>query len=151
MKSIKIFLCLSMAVVFAVTASAQMQYEKAVSGKLVPIGKIATITTLDATPVIIDTLAITNNTAGILEVVVAGTSAAGDGVTGKLYYRYKKVAGTLTVATAEVASAIVADTNVSGATFAIAATSYNNAKLTITGKAAVSIKWRTLIKPYYTF
>jgi hypothetical protein len=140
-----------MAVVFAVTASAQMQYEKAVSGKLVPIGKIATITTLDATPVIIDTLAITNNTAGILEVVVAGTSAAGDGVTGKLYYRYKKVAGTLTVATAEVASAIVADTNVSGATFAIAATSYNNAKLTITGKAAVSIKWRTLIKPYYTF
>jgi hypothetical protein len=151
MKSLKFLICSMLVLACSLSLSAQIQYQKTISGKLVPVGKIATYTTANATPVVIDTLAIADNSAGIMEIVAVGSTTAGDGVTGKLYYRYKKVAGTLTVATAEVASAIVADTNVSGATFAFAATSYGNGKLTITGKAALSIKWRTLIKPYYNF
>jgi len=151
MKSLKSFACTVIMLASISTVSAQMQYQKSIGGKLIPIGELGVTTTTNATPVIIDTVAVADNTAGIFEVAVSGSSAAGDGVTGKLYYRYKKVSGTLTLATAEVASAIVADTNVSGATFALASTSFGNAKLTLTGKAAVTIRWRTLIKPYYNF
>lgn len=148
MKSFKILLLFSF-VLCSFAGSAQMQYLKSTSGKLIPYEKIKTVTTTNATPVIIDTIPVANNTAGIIEVTVCGSSAAGDGVTGKLIYRYSKAAGTLTVSSATAASAVTADTNVSGATFALAANSNNNAKLTITGKSGVTIKWRSVIAPYY--
>lgn len=150
MKSIKFLLVAILAmIVCSVQAQSATQINlKSTSGKLVNFGKIITATTADATPVIVDTSAIKDNSAGLVQITVSGSSAAGDGVTGKLVYRYKKVAGTLTVATADVLSAIVADTNVSGATFAAAATSYGNLKLTLTGKAAVTIKWKSVINPF---
>src|SRR4051812_36292950 len=136
-----LFTCLFALVCCTQMASAQMHYERSNRGKNIPIGSYDTTTTTNATPFIIDTLGITNNSAGILEVTVVGQSAVGDGITGKLVYRYKKASGTLTIATPDTASAITADTGLSGGTFALAATSYGNAKLTITGKAATTVRW----------
>lgn len=131
------------------TATAQkMQYVKTTSGKNIAAGRFDTLTTFNATPVVMDTLAITDNTSGIIEVTVVGQAATGDGITGKLIYRYKKVSGTLTVGTADSASAITADTALSGGTFALAANSYNNAKLTVTGKASVNVRWHSSITPF---
>lgn len=138
-----------MTIFISVTASSQVQYIKATSGKLIPYGRISTLTTTNATPVIVDVLTIADNSAGVIEVTVSGSSAAGDGVTGRLIYRYKKVSGTLTIATADTVSTITVDSNVSGAGFALAADGSNNAKLTLTGKSSVTIKWRAVIKPFF--
>lgn len=127
--------------------SAKYHYSRTDRGKLVSEGQYDTATTTSATPLISDTMAITNNTAGIIEVTVIGQSAVGDGITGKLIYRYAKASGTLTFGTATAASAIVADTGLSGGTFALATTSYGNAKLTLTGKASTTVSWYTHIKP----
>lgn len=152
MKSIK-FLAAALFLMVSVSVSAQkMQYVKtSPSGKSVAEGRFDTLTTFNATPVIMDTMAITDNSAGIIEVTAVGASAAGDGITGKLVYRYHKASGTLTVATADTISTITADTGLSGGTFALAATSYGNTKLTVTGKASVTVRWRSQIKPFLTY
>lgn len=147
---IKLILSALFAIALSVAASAQNQSLRTTSGKLIRF-RVDTLTTFNATPVIMDTIGITDNTAGILEVTVVGASAVGDGITGKLIYRFKKVSGTLTVATADTASAITADTNLSGGTFAVATTSYGNAKLTVTGKSAVTVRWRSVIYPYFGY
>jgi hypothetical protein len=148
MKSLKFLsiACLFMATAF--TASSQMLYTKTTSGKFIAVGKQKTLTTTDATATVMDTLAITNNTAGVIEVRVVGVAATGDAITGKLIYRYKKVSGTLTIGTADAASVLTTDTALSGGTFALAVNTYNNAKLTVTGKAAVSVVWRSRITPF---
>lgn len=143
MKNFKLILCSLLCMACVAGASAQVNYIKTDKGKMFPVGSMKRVTTPDATPVVIDTLAIQDNSGGVIEVTCVGSSAAGDVVTGKLIYRYKKSAGTLTVASAANESAIVADTNVSGATFAAAATASNNLKITVTGKAGLAVKWRS--------
>lgn len=151
MKYLKIVTLSMIAICFSVCVSAQMQFVKTSAGKLVNYGRVDTLTTFNATPVIIANLTITDNTAGIVEITAIGTAATGDAITGKLIYRYKKVSGTLTVATADTASAITADTALSGGTFAAAANGSNNLKLTVTGKASVNVRWRTVITPHYGY
>lgn len=150
MKSFKILL-LSLTILFSVASSAQnhtTQRIRTTAGNLINYGRVDTLTTFNATPVVIDTLAITDNTVGIIEVTVAGSTSAGVGATGKLIYRYAKAAGTLTVATADSASAVTVDSGISGAGFALAANTYNNAKLTITGKSSTTIRWKSVMTPY---
>lgn len=149
MKNIKLLICSLICMAAMATASAQVKYFKTVDGKFVPAGQIDTSRTLDATPVIAANMTIANNTGGIVEVTVVGSTTAGEVITGKLIYRYKKASGTITVATADTASAITADAALSGATFAVAANASNNLKLTLTGKASKTILWRWEIKPYY--
>lgn len=148
----KIFF-LAMTMIMACTAEAQtkqgvMLKISLTNGKLANFGQDIKLTTPDATPVIADTMAIADNSAGLIEVYGSGSSAAGDGVTGKLIYRYHKSAGTITLGSATSASAIVADTNVSGATFAVAATASNNLKLTVTGKSALPVQWHLLMNQF---
>jgi hypothetical protein len=133
----------------AFNVTAQMQQLKTIQGKVVNYGKVGTLTTADATATHIDSIVIADNTAGLIEVSVVGQSTAGDGVTAKVIYRYKKVSGTLTLSAATNIMAAVVDTNLSGATFALAATATNNAQLKVTGKAATSVKWRSLIVQIY--
>lgn len=148
MKSYKIFLSIFLMMSISLTTLAQNQSIKSTTGKLIPYGRIDTLTTFNATPVIMDTYTISNNTSGIIEVTVAGSTAAGVGATGKLIYRYTKASGTLTIATADTASAVTVDGGLSGAGFALAVDGSNNAKLTITGKASTTIKWRSVMVQY---
>lgn len=131
-------------------AQTKTQYLRTLKGKMMPL-KVDTATTFNATPRVVDTIAVSNGDAGVIEVTVTGAASDGDAVTGKLIYRYKKVSGTLTVATADTASAVTVDTDLSGAGFALAANSYNNLKLTLTGKASTTITWRALIVPLFKY
>jgi hypothetical protein len=146
--------CLFLSVICIVSLSATLtaqssryHYVRTEAGKFISEGQFDTATTTSATPLICDTMKITDNTAGIIEVTAVGQAANGDGITGKLIYRYSKASGTLTFGTATAASAITADTGLSGGTFALATTSFGNAKLTLTGKASVTVKWWTQIQP----
>ena len=107
-------LCLAMAT--AVTASAQLQQIKTVSGRLIPYGSIATTVTTDSTLRVIDSIVVVNNTGGIIEVTVVGSSTAGDAITGKQIFRYKKASGTITLSSATNILATVVDAGLGTAT-----------------------------------
>lgn len=129
----------------ALTATAQkgrVNTLRTQQGKVIPAGSWQRDTTTDATPKITDTLIVGNNSAGLIEVSAVGVTSAGEAVTAKLIYRYAKASGTLTIASAANISAVAADTALSGATVAAAATADNNIKVTITGKASKTIRWR---------
>jgi hypothetical protein len=102
-----------------------------------------TVTTTDATPTNIDTVTVSNNEVGVLEVTVVGYyGTAPAGVTGKQIVRYKKVAGTLTLGTAADVLAVETDTALGAATFAIVA-SGNQIYIRVTGAAAKSVAWES--------
>lgn len=147
MKSLK-FLLLIISLV-SLSASAQNLQLRTTSGKIVTyFGREKSVTTTDATATTIDSLPITTNTAGLIDVTVVGYTAAGAAVTGRILYRYKKPSGTLTLATGEVLSAIVTDTGLaSSGTFTVTAVA-NNIVVQVTGKASTSVKWRSLITQF---
>lgn len=148
MKNLKLLL-IGLLCLASFSVSAQMLQVKTTTGKVVNYGKVGTLTTTDSVATHIDSIKIADNTAGLIEVYVVGQSTAGYGVTAKVIYRYKKVSGTLTLSAATNIMAAVVDTNLSGATFALAATATNNAQLKVTGKAATSVKWRSIIVQTY--
>ncbi len=148
MKRLILFAFLSI-LTFSITAQTKMLQLRTTSGKLLPYGKVATATTNNATPLLIDSLAIVDNTTGIIELTVLGVADTGDAVFGKQVIKYKKVAGTLTLATAHDEYAKTTDSGISGATYSFTTTASGNAKLEITGKAATVLRWRTRIEPFY--
>ncbi len=147
MKSFKFLSILLIAVVTTFSASAQLQQLRSTSGKLVKYGRVATLATTDSALNVIDTFAVGNNTAGMIEVGVAGQDSVGSGVTGKQIYRYKKVAGTLTLSAATQIMAIVTDTPLGTATYTFTATDSNNLQLKVKGKLGVTVSWRILVVP----
>lgn len=147
MKSLKFFLICTVLAVSCISASAQLQQLRTTSGKLVKYGRVATLSTTDSALNIIDTFAVTNNTAGMIEVGVVGQDSVGSGVTGKQIYRYKKVAGTLTLSAATQIMAIVTDTPLGTSTYTFTATDSNNLQLKVKGKLGVTVAWRILIVP----
>ncbi|GEO08775.1 hypothetical protein [Segetibacter aerophilus] len=110
--------------------------------KLFDYGRQAVVTTTDATPLNIETIAIATGEAGIVEVQCVGVNSAGTAtVTGSTIVRYINNAGTITLGTASTPLATVTDAGISGATFAVAV-SGTNIVVTVTGKASTTVKWR---------
>lgn len=146
MKRILFFLSLFILIASFATAQSAQQQIKTTSGKTVGWGRMKSYATTDSALNIMDTVAITNNTAGVIEVTVTGVDSIGLGVTGKQIYRYSKTAGTLTLSAATQTLAIVTDTGLGTATYTFTATASNNLKLTVKGKLNRTVTWRSLIK-----
>lgn len=129
---------------FSISVTAQNNWKtRATNGKLIEAPKLTVITTTNATATHVDSIVIADNTAGIITIEgVGAVPTTGKAITGVLVYRYSKSAGTLTIGTVTSVVAIVADTEVSGGTFALAATASNNAQLKATGKASTTVRWR---------
>jgi hypothetical protein len=144
----KLFLILTMLSI-AFLSEAQIGQVKTITGKLITLGKESRVTTTDSTLTAIDSLVLSNNSGGIVEVSVVGVDTAGNTITGKIIYRYKKVASTLTLASGSNISALSADAALSPATFTFTASSANNLLLSIKGKLATSIRWRWRLQPLY--
>ena len=142
MKKITAFLAI--ALVFAAgSITAQKQFLKTDKGKLVPYGQIKLYTTVTNDTLLVDSITVTDNKAGIIEATVVASDSVGNGVTGKQIFRYKKSNGTITLSSATNDLAIVTDSGVSGATFIFSATSYGNLALYVKGKSSATMKWRT--------
>lgn len=148
MKGLFKFFILCLAMATAVTASAQLQQIKTVSGRLIPYGSIATTVTTDSTLRVIDSIVVVNNTGGILEVTVVGSSTAGDAITGKQIFRYKKASGTITLSSATNILATVVDAGLGTATFSVSTTASGNIQVRVKGKDGTSVRWRSVIQPY---
>lgn len=148
MKGLFKFLVLCLAMATAVTASAQLQQIKTTSGRLIPYGSIATSVTVDSTLRVIDTIQVINNTGGVLEVTVVGSSSAGDAITGKQIFRYKKASGTLTLSSPTNLLTTVVDAGLGTATFSVSTTSFGNVQVRVKGKDGTSVRWRSVIQPY---
>lgn len=146
MKKIKYFLLAFTLLLSAVTATSQNLYLKSQSGILINYGRQAVLTTTDSALNIIDTVAITDNTAGMLEVQVVGYDSVGSGVTGKQIYRYKKVAGTLTLSAATQIMAIVTDTGLGTSTYTVTATASDNVQVKVKGKLTFTVLWRSFVR-----
>lgn len=149
MKFLKLFLIALVGLMVNISVQAQTMQLKATNGKLVTYAKIATKTTADSVTTVMDTLIIADNSAGLIEVTVLGSSTAGDGVTGKQIFRYHKSSGTLTLSSATNVSSIVTDTGISGATFTFSTNSNNNVQLTIKGKPSTTVNWRSQLTHYH--
>ena len=151
MKNFKFLIVFSalIAISFSLIAqSSPAQYVTSSKGKALSLGHFKSATTTDSTLSIHDTLAIADNTAGLLTVTVAAYDSLGDGVTSKVVYRYKKVAGTLTLAAGANISALVVDAGLGSATTTFTATASNNVQLKIKGKLNYTVKWKTLIERF---
>ncbi len=144
-----LFLLTMFVLTISLGSIAQVGQVKTSAGKLITLGKEGKTTTTDSTLTVIDTLALASNTGGILEVTVVGHDTAGNTITGKIIYRYKKVGSTLTLASGTNISALSSDAALSPATFSFAATASNNVALSIKGKLRTTIKWRWRISPLY--
>lgn len=153
MKNLKLFLFACTMLLATTAASAQLgkvRQLKTVDGKTVVYGTINSITTVDSTSTILDTLAIGNNTAGLVVVSCVGKDSLGNGVTGRIIYRYKKSAGTITLAAGTNISAIVTDTGLGTATWTFTTTASNNLQLRVKGKlVGWTTTWRGRIEPFY--
>lgn len=148
MKALKFLTIIFLMVAFTITVQAQVGtplYARTTTGKLVKVGQFNTKTTTDSTLTIMDTVAISDNSAGLIEVAVVGLDSLGNGVTGKQIYRYHKAAGTLTLASATNISTAVTDAGLGTATYTFTATSSNNAQLKIKGKLTYTVHWRSQI------
>lgn len=148
MKSFKLFSMMLFALMlFATTAVvAQKIQMRTTTGNLFTYGSQHTLTSTDAAYHVIDTIALASNTAGIIEVSVTGVNAAtGDAITGAAIVRFKKSAGTLTLGDTTNILPTIVDTGLSGGTWDITA-SGNNIIVRIKGKAATSVRWRSLVK-----
>lgn len=127
------------------SAIAQQDHLKTVNGKLVNYGALKKFTTTDSTLSAVETVSILDNSAGMIIVTVVAADSVGDGVTGKIIYRYHKTAGTLTLASGTNISALVTDTGLGTATFTVTAVS-NNVVLKCKGKLNYTVRWRTLVE-----
>lgn len=103
------------------------------------------VTTTDATATTAASLTLTNNEVGVITIKVIGFRAdTVAGVTGVRTYRYKKVGGTLALGSVIETQAIVADSDVTGATFSASASS-NNILVKVTGVAGKTIYWDVIV------
>lgn len=103
------------------------------------------VQTTDATPTTIQTITITDETAGIIEVLMVGRTATTTGkLTGKKLVGYRKDGGVLTLDTPVAVLADVAGGDLSTATWTIAA-SGNNIIIQATGEAAKTIEWKCVV------
>ncbi len=109
---------------------------------------IKTLTTTNATATKVDSLIITPNEVGFITIKAVGFSKDSvAAVTGIRTYRYTKVGGTLTLGSVIETQAPVADSKVTGATFA-AVSSGNNIVIKATGVADVTMNWYFITKQY---
>jgi hypothetical protein len=146
MKAIKCFLLgiITILAIQSVNAQGSTLYLKKSDNKLLYYGRTGTVTTTDATPTNIDLMTISSNEGGVIEVIVVGYSTTDSSVvTGSKIVRYVKKGGTLTLGTATAVLAVAADTGISTATFAFAASS-NNIVVQVTGVAGKTIKWKAI-------
>jgi hypothetical protein len=106
----------------------------------------ATVSTTNATPTNIKTLAITDETAGILEITLVGREASTGGrFAAKKIVSYSKDGGVLTLGTPTTVLANEATGSISTATWGISVVS-NNVSIDVTGVAATNINWKTSIR-----
>lgn len=103
------------------------------------------VTTTDATATVLLTIDAGTTDAGIIAAHVVGQDAAGLVVSGAKIVRYKKVSGTVTLGTAADLLAVEADTGLTSATFAFAATA-NVITIKVTGTAAKTITWTASVE-----
>lgn len=104
------------------------------------------IQTTNATATDASTIIIGENEVGHIEIKTIGFSPDSvAAVTGIRTYRYQKINGVLTLGSAIETLPIIADTKVSGGTFAAVA-SGNNIIIRVTGKASVLLYWDIVIK-----
>lgn len=128
----------SMALI-ASSVSAQTFYNRNIKQ-----GFVKTKTTTDNTATTVYTVPTTSNEIGFITIKAMGFSKADTAaVTGIRTYRYTKVNGTLTLATVVETLTPVADTKVSGTTFAAVASS-NEILIKVTGKAATTMYWNVI-------
>ena len=103
------------------------------------------VNTTDATPTTLQTHAITDETAGMLEVFLVGKSTGTAGkITGKKIVGYRKDGGTLTLDSLTTILADVVTGDLTTATWTIT-TSSNNIIVQVTGQAAKTINWKCVI------
>ena len=149
MKIFKILLVFAVFFSLAGVANAQKIQIKTMSGKVFTYGDNASLTTTDSLNHVIDSIHLYDNTAGMLEVSVAGLDiASGNAVTGSQIVRYAKKSGTLTLGSPANILAKVTDTSISGATFTIAA-SGNNVIVQVNGATGKTIRWKCLVKQVF--
>jgi hypothetical protein len=141
MKLFKIFLIAAITFVtsFARSQTTQNLNLRTGNGSLFRYGWEGLYTTTDSGTYTMVTFPIGNNESGMLEAQVVGfDSSHGGSVTGSKIVRYVKTGGTLTLGS--VTNVLAVETDLSGATFTMDASS-NNIRLRITGDTASTIKW----------
>lgn len=103
-------------------------------------------TTADATPVYIDSVKLATNETGIVEVYAIGYQKdTAYSVRGKLSVDFNKRRGTLTMGTITSNIPIITDAALGSATFTLVSVN-NNIYVRVTGKAATSIRWYSILK-----
>lgn len=107
-------------------------------------GFAKSLKTTDSALVTIDSIITTSNEAGVVLVNVVGYNPlTSDAVTGIKAFRYKVTAGTVSLGTISDVSAIVTDTGLGTATFAISVVS-NKIYLRVKGKLSTAVYWRSV-------
>jgi hypothetical protein len=105
----------------------------------------AILTTTDATPTTLKTLSITDETAGIVEVVLVGRESGTAGkITAKKIVGYRKDGGILTLDSVTDILPTSATGTIGAATCQIT-TSSNNIIIQVTGVAATTINWKCTV------
>jgi len=131
-----IFVSLSL---IASSVSAQTFYNRNAGQSI-----IKTKTTTNNTATTVYTVPTTSNEVGFITIKAIGFSAADTAaVTGIRTYRYTKVGGTLTLASVTETLTPVADSDISGATFAAVASS-NDILVKVTGVSSKTIYWNVI-------
>ena len=146
---IKSFVGFLILMAFSFNSVAQEQQLETTRGNKVLYGIEKTKTTTDSTLAHADSVVVADNTGGLVELTIVGHSAAGDAITGKHIYRYKKASGTLTLGSAANTSATVVDAGLGTSTYTFAGTATGNLQLKIKGKLSTSVKWRWRIQRVY--
>lgn len=128
---------------FAIAAPAisQKYVERNADGRL-----YKTYTTTDSFYHNIDTLPVTANEAGILEVKIVAIASDGTlAATGLLRYRYKVVAGTLTLGSVVNSQTPVVDSGLSPTTFDVSTTA-NKLYVRVKGHLTKTVYWYSVTK-----
>lgn len=133
----------------SVSAQGSWLQVKSTGNKLITYAKVRAFETTDSTLSVRDTLVIKNNSAGFVTVTVIGADSLGNGITGKVIYRYKKAAGTITLASGENISAAVTDTGLGTGTWTFTTTADNNLQLKTKGKLGYTVRWQTKLEHEY--
>lgn len=150
MKSLFKILLLAV-VAFASTAAHAQNHTKRInlemfSGGSFNYGFQTTAVTTGGSAANADTIELSSNEAGVLRVTCIGYSKdSASAVTGVKVIRYNKSGGTLTLGTATNDLAVVTDTKLGSATFAVASVG-NNAVVQITGAASITIYWKIKVE-----
>jgi hypothetical protein len=106
---------------------------------------VKSLTTTNATATTIATVTPIDDEVGIVRIEIVGMATDTlAGVTGCISYRYIKSGGTLTLGSVVTHNTIVADSELSGATFSASAVS-NNIAVRVTGVLDETIYWKALI------